>query len=795
MRLGTRHAAALTAAFLLLLQMTPSVFARGAADELRGSFACALAHATGLPPSHATPPQDVRRGTLCAAEITAVVGRGWMPELRGDFLPGGTFTRLQASVALVDALGISPRTDDHRPNVRDAQLIPKPDWGFVNEALGLRLLDVLPGGYFRPGAALTAPMAASALAALHRLAAPGFLLLRYSTGAKAPVPVAGTLQATKGQVLIFSVTSYDLAGGSPSWLVPTYTISGPSGTITGASGTFTAGAIGLFDVRAHVPGYRDASASISVTNPHPTGLGVAAPATGTSGEALTVTLTLEDSTGHPFPYSGQEAIRVSLSGDPTAKVPDTASFTGGVAEVETVPSVGGVWRISVSLQTTEGTLTATSAPVSVAASGNFVSVQSSLSAGGDLVASIPVESSDVAWMLIGQTGMGYPLFGSTASSISQSLPLDIPVGNYILTATDLSTHAQSTYSTAVHITSSWHPPVSSSGRKIIDPFDVYNAQDMIPVLDGGIWGQGETIALYEASSVNPADIEAFDRDYGLPQVSLQVIAPDGPVPLNVATGLASEATMDLEWAHAMAPGAHIVLYEYPQPSAATIAQTASDAQSRGYNVLSFSMGISQDASAQADQAVSTAVQHGLAIFASAGDHGEELPGKTRWPASDAYVVAVGGLQYDQGTVSYWNSNYDANGVLWAGGWGTSDYAAPPWQAALRRAASRILPDVSFLARDAAIVYEGQDTYSGGTSLGSPCWAGIWALSDQEYRSTHNGKGISALPGQVIYNVATDVAAPAAGFFQPAGTAQSFAGTTGFGAPDVRAFVDDVVALY
>ena len=460
-------------------------------------------------------------------------------------------------------------------------------------------------------------MAAFALSALRRLAAPGFLVLRYAEGTEAPQPAHGTLQATTGQVLTFSVRPYNLAGGSPSWLRATYTILGPSGTVTAAGGRFRSGAAGLFDLRADVPGYAGVSASIRVTPPHPTSLAVTAASSGTSGAPLTVTLTLRGPSGQAFPYTGQEPLSVRIAGDPTAKVPDAASFTQGVAEITVVPSVGGVFRVSVSLGTSEGPLEGTSAPISVAA-GNAVLVQSQLSAGGPLSASIPVQGVHVAWMLTLATGMDYPLFGSSSSTISQALPEDIPAGAYILTATLLGTPPGPAYSALVHISSSWHQGVTSSGRSIIDPFDVYSAQDMIPILDAGIWGQGETIALYEASSVSASDIEAFNAEYGLPPTDIQVISPDATVPDNVSNGLAAEATMDLEWVHAMAPAAKIVMYEYPQPSAATMAQTAVAAQGQGYDVLSLSMGLSQDGSAQEDQAISSAVQHGLAIFALCG---------------------------------------------------------------------------------------------------------------------------------------------------------------------------------
>lgn len=244
----------------------------------------------------------------------------------------------------------------------------------------------------------------------------------------------------------------------------------------------------------------------------------------------------------------------------------------------------------------------------------------------------------------------------------------------------------------------------------------------------------------------------------------------------------------------------MVYEEPPTTSGLTFAyqldSVVQDANERGFNALSISFGANADdpTGGTVDQALTSAANDGMAIFAADGDHGTEVPGATSWPSSNPDVVSVGGMQYDTNGQNYWNSGFDPNtGVVWAGGYGLTDYGAHSWQTSLGYSEYRIIPDVSFLANNAMLVFNGSRYTDGGTSLASPCWAGIWALADQVYRS-QTGQGLSGEAAQVIYTVAADAQGDPA-FFQSKGTAATFYEGIGFGSPDVAAFVVDVLKLY
>ena len=80
------------------------------------------------------------------------------------------------------------------------------------------------------------------------------------------------------------------------------------------------------------------------------------------------------------------------------------------------------------------------------------------------------------------------------------------------------------------------------------------------------FGSGETIAIIDAygSPTISSDVNTFDQQFGLPAINLQIVQPFGKVSRN--SGWALETSLDVEWAHAMAPAAKIVLIETPSAS-------------------------------------------------------------------------------------------------------------------------------------------------------------------------------------------------------------------------------------
>src|ERR1700733_7688031 len=104
----------------------------------------------------------------------------------------------------------------------------------------------------------------------------------------------------------------------------------------------------------------------------------------------------------------------------------------------------------------------------------------------------------------------------------------------------------------------------------LTPLQIRAAYDLQPLYEQGITGKGETIVIVDpfGSPTIVADLRHFDAVFGLPAPpSFRVIQPAGEVPAFRQTynqvDSAVETTLDVEWAHTVAPGAGILLVETP----------------------------------------------------------------------------------------------------------------------------------------------------------------------------------------------------------------------------------------
>jgi hypothetical protein len=104
------------------------------------------------------------------------------------------------------------------------------------------------------------------------------------------------------------------------------------------------------------------------------------------------------------------------------------------------------------------------------------------------------------------------------------------------------------------------------------PTQYQQAYDMNPLYSNGLTGKGKTIVIVDSfgSPTIQNDLATFDQAYGLPAPpSLKVIAPEGAIPPfdgsagSVQSNWGVETSLDVEYAHAMAPGANILLVETP----------------------------------------------------------------------------------------------------------------------------------------------------------------------------------------------------------------------------------------
>lgn len=441
--------------------------------------------------------------------------------------------------------------------------------------------------------------------------------------------------------------------------------------------------------------------------------------------------------------------------------------------------------------------------------GSITLPSGNLTAGGTLAATLPVQSTSVSWWLQDTQNDIYPIFGATTSAINTPLPQNIPAGSYTLYAQDNAASPAVQYTASVQLQSSWTPFVDTSDNQlVIDPFFIYNWEDMTPLFAHGVMGQGETLALFEQSDLQASDLSTFDVAYGLPQPDITVVDPYGDPGVQTiaqpgATAL-DETTLDVEWAHAMAPYAHILLYLYPdtaQPS--DMASAIADAQQRGAVAFSSSFAWVGDADAASESEVEASVKSGqIAVFAASGDHGPSNPVQA-WPATSPYVISVGGTEINGAqstttnpTEAFWNQGTDQQGVLWEGGYGVTDYPIPSWQQAVVTGSMHTIPDVSFLARDALVYEDAQWIADGGTSLASPCWAGIWTLEMQLYTVATGRTALPVPAPQALYEVGTGDAttyAKTPGFF-PLPSGQVFDPQLGFGVPDVSGLAVDLSQL-
>ncbi len=352
-------------------------------------------------------------------------------------------------------------------------------------------------------------------------------------------------------------------------------------------------------------------------------------------------------------------------------------------------------------------------------------------------------------------------------------------------------------------------------------------------------GAGQTIVIVDAygSPTIAADLHAFDSAFGVPDPpSFQVFCPLGCPAFNPNNtnrdefGWSVETSLDVEWAHAMAPGANIVLAVAPNPggNAINVTERAAIARFPG-SVISQSFGIpeilvtannSQIMQAHANYVA--ARQAGITVFASAGDAGATngfATANASFPASDPLVTGVGGTEgdpYPSGLVSTGNPPVYGGEQVWnepqfgaaTGGAPSLLFPVPSFQNGLSLS-SRTVPDVAYNAAingGVLVAYSALGAPGffivGGTSCGSPQWAAIGALANE--LSASQGHDSLGYINPALYDLAesgaysTDFHDIKVGNNRLVGTPVGFSATTGYdaatgwGTPNVAHLVPDLV---
>jgi subtilase family serine protease len=339
--------------------------------------------------------------------------------------------------------------------------------------------------------------------------------------------------------------------------------------------------------------------------------------------------------------------------------------------------------------------------------------------------------------------------------------------------------------------SAGHAPTDKFCRKnfgvpCYSPQEIRTAYGLNGLIDAGMVGAGQTIVLIDSygSPTIAEDLRRFDDGFDLPDPpSFKVLAPLGTVPWDPTTypdqpGWAAETTLDVEWAHAMAPGASIVLLTSPVDETEGVQGLPEFLALETYaldhhlgKIISGSWGATENtlfinaAGIQGPEVVARylafhtrALLEQVTLLASAGDGGTsnvESDLKTlyafptvNFPASSPLVTAVGGTILTTDT----SGNYQSE-TVWndpgccAGGGGISQlFQIPlyqeltlPHSVLAQLGGMRGIPDISYNAdcNNAILIYL---SYFGpsqagwysicGTSEGSPQWAGIVADLNQ-----------------------------------------------------------------
>jgi subtilase family serine protease len=255
-------------------------------------------------------------------------------------------------------------------------------------------------------------------------------------------------------------------------------------------------------------------------------------------------------------------------------------------------------------------------------------------------------------------------------------------------------------------------------------------------------GAGQTIAIIVAG-LDPYianDLATFDRAYGLPAPPRFQTAAFQGAQYNESAGWIKETALDVEWAHAVAPGANILLVEAASQNPSDYANAINWARNQpGVSVVSMSYGAPESVAYAVNNGIFTtpAGHTGVTFVAASGDSGARNNASppqvgVEWPAAVPTVLSVGG------TTLYVSSNgtYLGESAWSLGGGGYSHvFAEPSYQYGVQRSGVRTVPDVSYDADPGSgvSIYDSQAggwQVIGGTSAAAPQWAGLIAEVNQ-----------------------------------------------------------------
>jgi len=321
------------------------------------------------------------------------------------------------------------------------------------------------------------------------------------------------------------------------------------------------------------------------------------------------------------------------------------------------------------------------------------------------------------------------------------------------------------------------------------PSSIQTAYNLTGLYNEGYDGTGQTIAILDwcGSSTIQSDANTFSTKFGLPQLTSSNFAITYTAPSECIASDQVEINLDVEWAHAIAPGANINLVVPPSASFQDVDQAEFDVANYGLgNVLSGSFGSPEALTAATELDTESLISEigaaaGISFNFASGDDGNYaltddvfLP-TVNAPADSPWSTAVGGvtLALNSDNSIAWQAGWGNNvnvvaakgivadppvGEFYAGSGGgpsncvtkhtefrrpicTGGFPKPSYQKGSVPGKYRQLPDISWLAdpfTGAVILIsipgqlpEQVFQVVGGTSLATPMFSALWAIANQE----------------------------------------------------------------
>jgi subtilase family serine protease len=355
--------------------------------------------------------------------------------------------------------------------------------------------------------------------------------------------------------------------------------------------------------------------------------------------------------------------------------------------------------------------------------------------------------------------------------------------------------AQPSSSAVMHPNAVVQPLAFTGPSSGLTPSEVRHAYGFDQLADNGA---GQTIAIvtaYDDPNISQ-DLATFDQAYGL-------AAPPSFVKHMLSAGTrvdgdwAGETALDVEWAHAIAPQAKILLVEARSASTNDLLAAIDYARNQaGVSVVSMSWGGDElSAYTGLESHFATPAGHTpVAFVAAAGDSGAGA----EWPASSPSVLAVGGSRLSIGS----GGSYSGESAWSGSGGGFSRIFSVPSFQSKTVTGHRAVPDVAYVGdpNSGVAVFSslpdsgGRSGWEvvGGTSAGSPQWAGLIALTDQE-RAAH-GKANLGRVADTLYTLSAsdfhDITAGGNGY----ATRVGYDLVTGLGTPVANRLIPDLAGV-